>query len=186
MQLQRWNLIAICFISTQIASSTAFSRGRLPTSTKLRTLCRAQLDPERDIIAEQNSGESGEETLSEADSRLSDILPPTLSFARNSILFSENPVTQRNNEVLTFWRGMKSIVPPIITGAWPWRDPYLADENPLSAFYNICFIRMPTIFMGLVYANNLKEGHPLILDYGDGPMEVSPFIVFGVLAIVLA
>jgi len=117
---------------------------------------------------------------------LSDILPPTVSFSRNSILFSENPVTQRNNEVLTFWRGVKKFVPPFITGAWPWRDPYLGEANPLDAFYNIIFVRLPIVAMGFIYAKNLKEGHPLIMDYGDGPFEMSPIIVFAVLAIVLA
>jgi hypothetical protein len=124
--------------------------------------------------------------LTEADKRLSDLLPPTVNFAKDSVLFSENPATQRNNPLLKFWRRVKSTVPPIVTGAWPWRDPHLADEDPMSAFYNICFVRLPVIVMGLVYTNNLVSDHPLIMDYGDGPFEVSPLIVYGVLAVVLA
>ena len=127
-----------------------------------------------------------DESISEADKRLSDLLPPTVNFQRSSLLFSENPATQRNNPLLKFWRNVKTTVPPVITGAWPWRDPYLADEDPMTAFYNILFVRLPVIVMGLVYTKNLVSGHPLIMDYGDGPFEVSPLIVYGVLAIVLA
>lgn len=187
LQMLHWILVPICLVSLQISDTEAFSGERLPTGISSRSICFSRSNPEED----QNPGiiiedEEEEKSLSEADARLSDILPPSLSFSRNSVLFSEKPVTQRNNEVLTFWRGMKSMVPPVITGAWPWRDPFLADENPMGAFYNICFVRLPVIFMGLVYAKNLKEGHPLIMDYGDGPFEVSPLIVLGVLAIVLA
>ncbi|CAB9506034.1 expressed unknown protein [Seminavis robusta] len=141
------------------------------------------------IFAQQDpkaTEEEEEDLLAEADARLSDILPPAVSFSRNSILFSEKPVTQRDNDVLAFWRGMKATVPPVITGAWPWRDPYLADENPMTAFYNILFVRLPVIAMALVYAKNLKEGHPLVMDYGDGPFEVSPIAVLVLVAIILA
>jgi hypothetical protein len=77
-------------------------------------------------------------------------------------------------------------VPPIFTGAWPWRDPFLADENPVGALYNILFVRLPVIGMGLVYSKNLNDGHPFIIDYGDGPVEFPPLAVLLVLAIILA
>ena len=162
------------------------------SSTKTRhttTSLLAQNNPEVEPPASSSpkaDPEEEEDRLSEADARLSDILPPAVSVSRNSVLFSEKPVTQRNNDVLDFWRGVKSTVPPVITGAWPWRDPYLADEHPMGAIYNIIFVRMPVIITGFIYAKNLHEGHPLIMDYGDGPFVVSPLIVFGVLALVLA
>lgn len=130
--------------------------------------------------------EEGEESISAADARLSDLLPPTVNFSRDSVLFSENPSTQRNNPLLTFWRRVKKIVPPVVTGAWPWRDPYLAETDPMSAFYNICFVRLPIIAMGMIYTKNLVSGQPLIMDVGDGPFEMSPVFVYLVLAIVLA
>jgi hypothetical protein len=147
--------------------------------------CFALQGPECSDIPVSNDSEI-EGALSEADARLSDILPPAVSFSRNSILFSERPVTQRNNEVLDFWRGVKSTLPPVITGAWPWRDPFLADENPMGALYNVLFVRFPVIGMGLVYAKNLNDGHPFIIDYGDGPVEFPPIAVLLVLAIILA
>jgi len=133
-----------------------------------------------------NAIDEEEGKLSEADRRLSDILPPAVSFSRNSVLFSEQPVTQRNNDVLKAWRVIKSKVPPLITGAWPWRDPYLGDENPMGAVYNIFFVRLPVIAAGMIYVKNLVEGHPLIIDYGDGPFVVNPLVVFLVLALILA
>lgn len=145
----------------------------------------AQNDPEDSPQQQADVGDN-DNSISDADKRLSDILPPAVSFSRNSVLFSEKPVTQRNNDVLDFWRGLKNKVPAVVTGAWPWRDPFFADENPMGAIYNICFVRMPVIAVGLLYVKNLTEHHPLIMDYGNGPLEISPLIVLGVLALILA
>jgi hypothetical protein len=184
-----WVVTSLWLLASRTEAFRATSVGNsVPRRFSSTCPCFALQEPERsnDIPVNSDTPETEEETLSEADARLSDILPPAVSFSRNSILFSERPVTQRNNEILTFWRGMKSIVPPIFTGAWPWRDPFLADENPVGALYNILFVRLPVIGMGLVYSKNLNDGHPFIIDYGDGPVEVPPLAVLLVFAIILA
>ena len=130
---------------------------------------------------------------------LDDLTPPTINIARDSILFSENPSTKRNNAFLNVWISCKNNLPPIITGAWPWRIKqrrseasqdnvvvYAADENPLGAMYNMAFVRIPVIGIAIVYCYNLSHGHPLIMDLGQGTFEVSPLIVLSVLAFILA
>jgi hypothetical protein len=117
---------------------------------------------------------------------IDDLTPPSINLKRDSILFSENPSTQRNNSGLDLWRASKTNLPAVLTGAWPWRDLTLADHNPAGALYNIAFVRLPIILVGLVYAKNLSQGHPLIMDVGDGPFEMSPLIVIAVLAFILA
>lgn len=185
MKPSMWVFTSVWLASRAEAFQETSICNRVPRLSPSTGPCFALQEPERSNIPIYDDPEA-EETLSEADARLSDILPPAVSFSRNSILFSERPVTQRNNEVLAFWRGVKSTVPPIVTGAWPWRDPFLADENPMGAFYNILFVRLPIIGMGLVYAKNLNDGHPFIIDYGDGPVEFPPLAVLLVLAIMLA
>ena len=53
-----------------------------------------------------------------------------------------------------------------------------------------CFVGVrtgiPTIGIGIVYIKNLVEGHPLIMDFGQGAFEMSPIAVFAVLALILA
>ena len=54
------------------------------------------------------------------------------------------------------------------------------------ALYNIAFVRLPVIGVGIAYINNVLHGHPLIMDIGQGPTEISPIIVLSVLALILA
>ena len=169
-----------------------FSILRYESTFKTRTRWLAEKDDNNEESTSNTSADdegsdknNNNNNNDEIDSRLSDILPPAVSFSRNSVLFSENPVTERNNEVLDVWRFLKRVLPPLITGAWSHRDPYLADANPMGAMYNMFFVRAPLLAMGGVYLKNLFQGHPLIMDYGDGPFEVNPLIVLGVLAITL-
>lgn len=189
-----WLLVALgSFVQSFTTPSQKFGspwRQQLATKPPVHLFDKSQSSSDESTNTNNDNVEGGDEdetmTLSPADARLSDLLPPTVNFSRDSVLFSENPSTQRNNELLTIWRKIKQFVPPIITGAWSWRDPYLADENPMAAFYNIGFVRLPIIIAGCVYTKNLLTGHPLIMDYGDGPFEMNPIIVYLILAIVLA
>jgi hypothetical protein len=101
-------------------------------------------------------------------------------------LFSENPSTQRNNSALDAWNAAKSNLPAFLTGAWPWRDLSVADKDPVGALYNIAMVRLPVVLVGILYGKNLIEGHPLVMDIGDGPFVMSPLIVIAVLGIILA
>ena len=123
---------------------------------------------------------------SEAMNYMDDLTPPPINFKRDSILFSDNPSTQRKNEALDFWKYCKTNLPPVITGSWPWRPQEVADDNPVGALYNIAFVRMPVIGVFFLYIQNLLQGHPLIMDIGKGPTEISPLIVLSVLALILA
>ena len=117
---------------------------------------------------------------------LDDLTPPPINWARDSILFSKNPATKRNNALLKTWNRCRQYLPPIVTGAWKWRDAGIMDRNPLGAIYNMIVVRIPTMAIGVVYIQNLLDGHPLILDFGQGAYEMSPIVVFSVLALILA
>mmetsp|Transcript_17556 Transcript_17556/g.37987 ORF Transcript_17556/g.37987 Transcript_17556/m.37987 type:complete len:171 (-) Transcript_17556:129-641(-) len=117
------------------------------------------------------------------DSELDDLTPPSISFTRNSILFGDNAPTQRNNAPLRFWQGTKSVLPPIVTGAWD--DEGKGDKKPVEHLYNLLFVRMPTICCLVVYTRNILMGHPLVIDFGDGMLEVPPIIVFGLILAIL-
>ena len=117
---------------------------------------------------------------------LDDLTPPPINWARDSILFSENPATKRNNAAVQGWKLCRQYLPPVFTGTWPWRETNITERNPLGALYNMIVVRIPTIGIGIVYIKNLVEGHPLIMDFGQGAFEMSPIAVFAVLALILA
>lgn len=117
---------------------------------------------------------------------LTDLTPPSVNLVRDSILFSDNPSTQRNNSALDAWNSSKSNLPAFLTGAWPWRDLSVADKDPVGALYNMAMVRMPVVLVGILYGKNLIEGHPLVMDIGDGPFVMNPLIVIAVLGIILA
>jgi len=113
---------------------------------------------------------------------LDNLRPPELNLSRESILFGENPSTKKNNSVLRLWRQMKATLPKIVTGAW---NDNCGEDNPAGALYNLAFVRLPVIGAFLVYVKNNATGHPLIVDIGNGPFEMSPVAVIGVLVLML-
>merc|ERR1719469_1087134 len=117
---------------------------------------------------------------------MDDLTPPAINFGRDSILFSENPATKQNDALINFWKSCKTNLPAVLTGARSWRSTEVADGNPIGAIYNMVFVRMPVIGVTVVYIQNLLHGHPLVMDIGQGPFEVGPFIVLSVLAFILA
>jgi hypothetical protein len=118
---------------------------------------------------------------------IDDLTPPPINWARNSILFDENPSTKRNNNAaLDAWVACQTNLPAVVTGVWPWRDASITRNNPVGAFYNMAFVRIPVIVVGILYVKNLYQGHPLIMDIGEGPFEMSPLVVVAVLALILA
>ena len=80
------------------------------------------------------------------------------------------------------WRGAKSILPSFATGAW---DEGKGDATPVEHLYNLLFVRMPTVLMGILYMRNLSMGHPLVMNYGDGFFEVPPLVVLCVFLVIL-
>lgn len=168
-----------------------FLASLLPTSTlsfQNDALChmnmnhRGPLRPLPRLSVSNGNGDTGTDEDCEA-SELDELTPPSVSFSRHSILFGDDPPTQRNNAPLRFWRGTKSALPPIVTGAW--RDDGMGDKKPLENIYNLTFVRFPTFCCLLVYVRNLLMGHPLVMDIGDGMFEVPPVVVFGVLFAIL-
>jgi hypothetical protein len=121
---------------------------------------------------------------------LDDLTPPPVNFARNSILFSDNPSTRRrNNPVLDVWRFCRTYLPAVVTGAWPWRDGDRMDGEPVASLYNMAFVRIPAVCVGVVYWKNLLlDGHDLVMDFGligDGPQVMNPILVMVVLCFIL-
>jgi hypothetical protein len=120
--------------------------------------------------------------LKEDDEADVDLMFPPINIRKESILFGENPATRNNNNSLRLWKTLKERLPFVVTGA---RTPTTADNNPIGAIYNIVFVRLPVIVAGLVYGKNLAEGHPLIVDVGDGPFTVNSLIVLAVFFVIL-
>jgi hypothetical protein len=133
-----------------------------------------------------NATTASQSSSSSSSSFLDDLTPPPFNFARDSILFSENPATRRNNAMTQLWGVCQTYLPPVMTGIWPWKDPSVMERNPFGALYNMVLVRIPTIGIGLVYIHNLWDGHGWIVDFGRGAFEMSPIVVFSVLAFILA
>ena len=109
----------------------------------------------------------------EMNNELDELSPPSISFTKNSILFGEDPPTEANNVPLLLWQETKTVLPNFITGAWNEKD---GDRDPVEYLYNLVFVRLPVVLMGVVYLN---FGH------GSAPFEVPAVIVFGVIYVIL-
>ena len=138
---------------------------------RARRYCTRLFEKDEETVYERTSS-SDLSPLSTTSNE--DLLPPQVNLKRDSILFGDNPETMKRNTVLTFWKFCKRNLPYLMTGA---RSPRTADDNPLGGIYNMLFVRIPVLLSGLVYAKNCLQGHPLIIDFGEGPMVVSPLIV---------
>lgn len=111
--------------------------------------------------------------------RIDDSLrPPPVNLRKESILFDSNSATMANNNALRVWQFMRRRFPVVVTGTH-------SDENPWGAIYNTVLVRLPTLVAGVLYGKNLIQGHPLIVDLGDGPFEVHPLVVVGILGAIL-
>lgn len=127
---------------------------------------------------------SKEDEISNHVDELDELSPPSISFTKNSILFGDNPPTEANNTPLLLWQETKSVLPSFVTGAWNERD---GDREPVEYLYNLIFVRLPVVLMGIVYVNNLLHGHGLYMNFRHGtePFEVPALIVFGVIYVIL-
>lgn len=110
---------------------------------------------------------------------------------------------------LPVWRGVKRVMPPIVTGAY---EAQTGEEYPGEALYNLVhlfslcsfvnpllnpilfslldskiFVRTPTLVGGLLYFQRISEGKPeIVMDLGvGGPFELSPVIVCLVMWMIL-
>ena len=86
---------------------------------------------------------------------------------------------------LSTWLKIKEFLPPIVHGAW---KSNAGDENPAGAIYNVLFVRMPTIVIAAVYANQLLTNSEFRMDFdfGFGPCELpSPAIALAFIVILL-
>ncbi|KAL7471944.1 hypothetical protein ACHAXS_012251 [Conticribra weissflogii] len=114
---------------------------------------------------------------------LDDLSPPSISFTKNSILFDPDAPTQKNNAPLQIWCAAKSVFPTFVTGAW---EEGKGDRTPMEHLYNMIFVRLPVVGMGIVYVWNLFRGHGLYMNLGDGTVfEVPSLIVLGAIYIIL-
>ena len=119
------------------------------------------------------------------DNDLDDVTPPILIFRKESILFGSNPETKRKNAILDAWKYCTTVLPPLVTGDGSSPADRIVDNDPMALFYNMIFVRIPTIVVGVLYFKNLATGHALIVDLGNGPLEVSSPIVVLVLYVIL-
>jgi hypothetical protein len=135
--------------------------------------------------AEQHSDDKDEYFVSSDSETLSvdqELQAAPINVRKQSLLFGERPSTVADNEILHLWRAAKVRLPVILTGA---RRVDTADENPIGGLYNMIFVRLPTLLAGLVYGKNVLQGHPLVVDIGDGPFIVHPLVVGGILYAIL-
>ena len=120
--------------------------------------------------------------LKDDDNELDDLTPPSVSFTRNSVLFGENPPAQRRIWPLWLWQGAKTVLPQFVTGAW---EEGKGDKKPVEHLYNLLFVRMPVVLVGILYIRNLILGHQLGMNYGDGFFAVPPLVALGVFLLIL-
>ena len=115
---------------------------------------------------------------------LDELSRPSISFSKHSILFDEDAPTEKNNLPLLLWQETKAILPNFVTGAYGESD---GDRDPVEYLYNLLFVRLPVVLMGIVYVNNLLHGHGLYINFGHAtaPFEVPFIIVFGVIYVIL-
>eukprot|EP00533_Pseudo-nitzschia_delicatissima_P004838 CAMPEP_0116109612 /NCGR_PEP_ID=MMETSP0327-20121206/17423_1 /TAXON_ID=44447 /ORGANISM="Pseudo-nitzschia delicatissima, Strain B596" /LENGTH=219 /DNA_ID=CAMNT_0003602625 /DNA_START=57 /DNA_END=713 /DNA_ORIENTATION=- len=123
-------------------------------------------DDDDEQVFTKKKGEGTELNDDKEFNYLDDLTPPPVNFARNSILFSENPSTKlRNNPPLKVWKVCRSNLPAVLTGAWPWRDIESLDERPLAALYNAFLVRLPVLAVAASYLyQKIAEGHDLVID----------------------
>eukprot|EP00548_Thalassiothrix_antarctica_P002446 CAMPEP_0194144096 /NCGR_PEP_ID=MMETSP0152-20130528/13175_1 /TAXON_ID=1049557 /ORGANISM="Thalassiothrix antarctica, Strain L6-D1" /LENGTH=194 /DNA_ID=CAMNT_0038843787 /DNA_START=50 /DNA_END=634 /DNA_ORIENTATION=+ len=113
----------------------------------------------------------------------SGLIPPPINIKKESILFDDSSATADNNNALKIWKGMKARFPRVLTGA---SSSEIGNDNPIGAIYNTLFVRMPVVLSGILYSKNLFiDGHPLVVDFGEGPITMNPLIVFAFLYVFL-
>jgi hypothetical protein len=151
--------------------------------TFLPLMSRKQVDDDQDDGVEFTAYRRNSTTNEENDAIDRALLFPAVNVRKESILFGEDPATVASNNSLRLWKLMKKRLPYIFTGVKATSD--VSDFNPMGGIYNVIFVRLPTILAGCVYVKNLVEGHPLVVDVGDGPFAVNPLAVAGVLYIIL-
>ena len=86
---------------------------------------------------------------------------------------------------LLVWKGLKAVLPPIVTGAWKGSE---GDDNPLGAMYNLVFVRVVTLACTAWYVKGIcgEGGGAFSLDFGvGGPVEIPPIGVALVVARIL-
>lgn len=149
---------------------------------------------------DDQQGMDGTDSKSSLDPR-EELSPPVFSLTRKSLLFDEDSSPSSddqggNDQVLTsdlgkeagtltlaLWSGAKSVLPPLLTGA---SETTSGDKDALGSLYNLLFVRLPTVCVGVGYLVNLMQGHPLMMDpFGTGPFEVSPILVLAALWAIL-
>ena len=191
--------LTLKFESAHSASSRlAHTANRKDPTKPTPSLCHPPTRlPSLLLLASNNDNNAEDEvytpSLEEATSNqnfLDDLTPPPVNFARNSILFSENPSTKiRNNPPLELWKLCRTYLPAVITGAWPWRDIDALDEQPLAALYNAVLVRLPVIAVAISYLyQKMAQGHDLVMDLGfdsNGPQVVPPVLVIAILVLIL-
>lgn len=102
-----------------------------------------------------------------------------------------------DDEFFKIWRATKTVLPPVITGAY---SDGIGDHDPGGALYNMIFVRGVTIACTGLYLKNLihydANIHPLpfeisqyqfSLDFGLGdPVDIPPLLVALVVGRILA
>jgi hypothetical protein len=129
-----------------------------------------------------------------------DLQPPVYNLRKESILFDETSATLYKNNMARLWILCQHYFPRIVHGG-PRNNrsssssstsliPFENDSGhpPIAYLYNMFFVRIPIIMTGIFYLYQLYHGHPFVCDfgfYGKGPFEVPPYIVLGILYVLL-
>lgn len=177
---------ALLLILLIASRAKAFQKDRTWQSYRSHCLTTSsRLEEKRSYPSDKNQQQQETNLEEEQQQRLENgidktLLPPAINLRKESILFGDNPATRYDS--LRAWRATKKHLPFVLHGA---RHATTADENPIGGFYNMIFVRLPTILAGCVYAKNALTGHPLVIDVGSGPTEVSPLIVAAVFFVIL-
>jgi len=160
------------------------------------------------LCASNNDNDGGDDNSDKDESKMTSVVKdiygerPLLNFEKKSLLFDTSndsgtkkiSPTSSSSPFLALWQGAKATLPPIITGAYNYKQQQRGGnengnmeekEEPVALLYNVIFVRVPTIVAGFVYIKNELTGHPFTIDVGYGPFDVNPVIVLGLLGWIL-
>lgn len=179
MRLVLLRLISLMVVVMMVLSVDAFQACTLTLRPSQRTRLFAENNANNDNKQREDYCRGDNYS---SDQQLDDLVPPSVSFDRNSMLFGDDPPSQRKNAPLRIWRGAKQILPNFVTGAWA---PSSGDKKPVENMYNTLFVRIPTVLMCVVYTRNLLLGHGLIINFGGDNIEVPSLIVYSIILVIL-
>jgi hypothetical protein len=131
--------------------------------------------------------DEGNLEIDKEDGLPEELAQPFFALQRKSLLFDDDDKSSNGvaDWPVRLWQGAITRLPQVVTGAQNQGDNNNTSQEALGRLYNVIFVRLPILCAGLVYGTNEATGHPLVVDVGQGPFEISPLVVGGLFWLLL-